>query len=468
MEERERTYAVMSAIPVVRVAIFNGEKFSDMALPTKLPIREILPKIGQYSDIKVDHDFSHTHGLSLIGGESFSHDTNLDTVGVIDGDILVLKELPVGPPAEPVIEDIADAARIYALKSQKLTLSQSLLRSLPAVFAVVSALVAYIVLKATCSADGNTRTTAASVMGIYALINIIATIVIPRALSTIKGECAIVAGVFIGLTAMVLMPFPQMGPKFFIAAVAVFVWSVLMLLFLRTQIATFTAGVWLSGITAVVFAITLAVGTTTLTVGSIIIGVAAVITYMAPNIAALMARFPLPVIPAAGDPIPELPDRSVLADIPARVKLSVSYQLGIIVAATIAQVVGSLVVLHDHTTFYPVLLVAVAAGASLLRARIWDNSAVKITLLLTPLFVSAAVTLMFSVQGKLCESSISLAVLVVLGIAWFVTATNVRLITPEQYSLPMRRLNSGLSMVLDVAILPLIAYLSGIYSVLLQ
>ena len=57
--------------------------------------------------------------LAPIGGAPFSLDASLDTVGVVDGDLLALQPVPAGPAAPGIVEDIADAAVIFSASRRK-------------------------------------------------------------------------------------------------------------------------------------------------------------------------------------------------------------------------------------------------------------------------------------------------------------------------------------------------------------
>ncbi|MBS2079986.1 EsaB/YukD family protein, partial [Mycobacterium tuberculosis] len=57
--------------------------------------------------------------LAPIGGAPFSLDASLDTVGVVDGDLLALQPVPAGPAAPGIVEDIADAAMIFSTSRLK-------------------------------------------------------------------------------------------------------------------------------------------------------------------------------------------------------------------------------------------------------------------------------------------------------------------------------------------------------------
>src|SRR5947209_11904024 len=120
-------------MPIVRVAILAESRLTEMALPTELPLREILPAVRRLAAPRVDRgasngdspnaptDIGATSQLSLapIGGAPFSLDASLDTVGVVDGDLLALQPVPIGPAAPGIVEDVADAAMIFSTSRRK-------------------------------------------------------------------------------------------------------------------------------------------------------------------------------------------------------------------------------------------------------------------------------------------------------------------------------------------------------------
>ncbi|MGO8941144.1 MAG: type VII secretion integral membrane protein EccD, partial [Mycobacterium sp.] len=122
----ERPVTSGAVLPIVRVAILTDSRLTEMALPAELPLREILPAVQRLaapatSNGNTDTDAGAASQLSLapIGGAPFSLDASLDTVGVVDGDLLALQPVPTGPAAPGIIEDIADAAMIFSTSRRK-------------------------------------------------------------------------------------------------------------------------------------------------------------------------------------------------------------------------------------------------------------------------------------------------------------------------------------------------------------
>jgi len=105
----------------IRVAIIGDGAAADIALPTTLAIRELIPRIratlasGRDDDELPPEDASdglRPYSLAPLGGTPFSLDATLETLNINDGEQLILRKLPPGPAAPPVVEDIADASAI--------------------------------------------------------------------------------------------------------------------------------------------------------------------------------------------------------------------------------------------------------------------------------------------------------------------------------------------------------------------
>jgi len=120
-----------AVMPIVRVAILADSRLTEIALPADLPLREILPAVKRLvvpavaddatanSDASAEPTTPTRLSLAPIGGAPFSLDASLGTVGVVDGDLLALQPIPVGPAAPGIVEDIADAAVIFSTSRLK-------------------------------------------------------------------------------------------------------------------------------------------------------------------------------------------------------------------------------------------------------------------------------------------------------------------------------------------------------------
>ena len=111
MPESAVTSPNNAVMPIVRVAVFSaagGEdgtadgsgRLTEVALPAELPLREVIPAVRRIvSPAEEAADAAELLSLAPVGGAPFSLDATLNTVGVVDGDLLALQPVPVGPPA---------------------------------------------------------------------------------------------------------------------------------------------------------------------------------------------------------------------------------------------------------------------------------------------------------------------------------------------------------------------------------
>ena len=115
-------------MPIVRVAVLAAKwrrrradrRLTEIALPAELPLREIIPAVRR---IVAPSDDAVGRGRAAEPRahrwRTFSLDATLNTVGVVDGDLLALQAVPAGPPAPRIVEDIADAAMIFSAAREK-------------------------------------------------------------------------------------------------------------------------------------------------------------------------------------------------------------------------------------------------------------------------------------------------------------------------------------------------------------
>jgi type VII secretion integral membrane protein EccD len=466
-----------TVMPIVRVAILADSRLTEMALPAELPLREILPAVqrlvvpvaqnGDGGD-PADGTGALSHlSLAPIGGAPFSLDASLDTVGVVDGDLLALQPLPVGPAAPGIVEDIADAAMIFSASRLKPWGSAHIQRG---------ALAAAIAVAFVATGLGVTyRVATGALAGLVSVSLIAAVTAIAGLFITLRSErtgaaLSIAALVPIGAALALAVP-GKFGPaQVVLAAAGVTAWSLIALMIPGTErervVGFFTA-------TAVVGAgVLLAAGAELLwqlpilTIGCGLIVAALLVTIEAAQLSALWARFPLPVIPAPGDPAPSAPSLRVLEDFPRRVRISDAHQSGFIAAAVLLSVLGSVAIALRPEALSGVgwYVVAATAAASVLRARVWDSAACKAWLLAQPYLVGGVLLVLYTATGRYAAALGAVLVLSALVLVWIVVALNPNIASPESYSLPVRRLLGFLASGLDASLIPVMAYLVGLFS----
>ncbi len=470
-----------TVMPIVRVAILAESRLTEMALPAELPLREVLPAV-QRLVVPVTSD-GDSHGttpepgigaqlsLAPIGGAPFSLDASLDTVGVVDGDLLALQPVPTGPAAPGIVEDIADAAMIFSASRLKPWGTAHIQHA--ALAATIAAALAATALGVTYRAATGSLSGLA-VVGAIAVFAAVAAVLTAARSPRIAIPLSVAALAPIGAALALAVP-GRFGPaQLMLAAAGVTAWSLIVLL-LPSPERDRVAGVFTT--TAVVGAgIVLAAGAASLwqlpivTIGAGLIVAALLVTVEAAPLSALAARFPLPVIPAPGDPTPSAPSLRVLEDLPRRVRVGDAHQSGFIAAAVLLSVAGSvaLALRPEAVSGVAWYVVAATAAASILRARVWDSAACKAWLLAQPFLVAGALLVIYTATGRYAAALGAALVLTALAVAWLVVALNPGIAAPESYSLPLRRLTGFAAAGLDASLIPVLAYLVGLFAWILN
>ncbi|WP_421842678.1 type VII secretion integral membrane protein EccD [Mycobacterium sp.] len=463
-----------ATMPIVRVAVLADSRLTEMALPAELPLREILPAVQRLvvpaeqnsapSDPASD---AALQSLAPIGGAPFSLDASLDTVGVVDGDLLALQSVPVGPAAPGIVEDIADAAMIFSTSRRNPWATAHIQRY--ALAAVIAVVMLGTGLSATYRAVTAELAPLLAVSGIAAFTGLAALLLVSRWART-AILLAMVALLPIGAALALVVP-GRFGPaQLMLAAAGVTAWSLITLIVPSVErervVSVFTA-------TAVVgFGVLLAAGAELLwqlpilTVGCGLIVAALLLTIQTPQLSALWARLPLPVIPAPGDPTPSAPSARVLQDLPRRVRVGDAHQNGFIAAAVLLSVLGSVAIAlrPEVVSGLGWYVVAATAAAAMLRARVWDSAACKTWLLAQPYLVAGILLVLYAATGQYVAAFSAVLILTVLTLAWVVVALNPQIASPDSYALPVRRLLGFVTVGLDASLIPVMAYLVGLFT----
>ena len=455
---------------IVRVAVLADSRITEIALPAQVPLREIMPAVLRLlPDDHEDQDGAdgptapRRLSLAPIGGATFSLDATLDTVGVVDGDLLALQPVPDGPAAPGIVEDIADAAVIF---------SESRTRPWGATHIQRAARAAVIVmlLAGTGFAVAHRLTTGhpAGLFAVSALaaLAIVAALALRARSQQPAVELSIAALAPIAAAFALAVPGEFGPPQLILAAAGVTAWSLISTFISERSLGFFTAatvvgfGVLVAAAVAAIWTVPL------LALGCGLIVLALLINVQAAHLSALWARLPLPVIPAPGDPAPSAPSLKVLEDLPRRVRISDAHQTGFIAGAVILSVLGSLAIAAQSQSpgVWGTYIVIATAAAAVLRARVWDTAACKAWLLAQPYLVGIALLIAFSIQGRYELALWAVGALAVVTVVWVFAATNPKFASPESYSLPMRRYVSFLAAAIDASLIPVMAYAVGLFT----
>lgn len=472
-----------TVMPIVRVAVLaagdDGGRLTEMALPSELPLREILPAVQRIvqpgSDDRRAGPGDQTPApnparlsLAPVGGAPFSLDATLDTVGVVDGDLLALQAVPSGPPAPRIVEDIADAAVIFSAARERHWGPAHLARG------AAIALIGLIVV-GTGLAIAH-RLITGDLLGQFIVSGIaLGTVVVALAArnrsAVLATSLAVTALVPVAAAFALAVPGDFGTPNVLLAAAGVAAWALISMASSPDDrgIAVFTAAAVAGvGVLLVAGAASLWVISSDI-VGCALVLLGLIVTVQAAQLSAMWARFPLPVIPAPGDPTPAAQPVSVLADLPRRVRVSQAHQTGVIAAGVLLSVAGSVALVGkaDASPWAWYIVIAAAGGAAL-RARVWDSATCKAWLLGHSYLLAVALLVAFVVNGRYEAALWTLAALAAVVLAWIVAALNPRVAAPETYSLPMRRMVGFLATGVDASLIPVMALLVGLFSLVLD
>ena len=404
--------------------------------------------------------------LAPIGGAPFSLDATLGTVGVVDGDLLALQPVPTGPPAPRIVEDIADAAVIFSAAREK-PWGIGLIRR-----AATAALIGLIFVATALGVLHRLATD--ELLGLYTVSGIAAATVLAALLSRVRSPglataLALTALVPVAAAFALAVPGDSVAPKVLLAAAGVTAWSIISITIGERAIAAFTA----SAVTALGVLLAAAADAvwnlSVLSLGCGLILLGLLVTVQAAQLSAAFARFPMPVIPAPGDPTPSAQPLRVLEDLPRRVRLSNSHQTGFIAGGVLLAVLGSLALVGPSgvSPWAWYVVVAAAVGAAL-RARVWDSASCKAWLLGHSYLITVALLVTFAVTDRYDAAWWTLVALAVLVLVWAIVALNPGIAEPESYSLPMRRLVGFAASGVDASLIPVMAYLVGIFALVLN
>jgi type VII secretion integral membrane protein EccD len=462
-------------MPIVRVAVLAENRLSEIALPAELPLREILPAVQRLvapaTDDETgtgdDHLGAARLSLGPIGGAPFSLDASLDTVGVVDGDLLALRPVPEGPAAPGIVEDIADAAVIFSGARLKPWAAAQIQRA--ALAAVIGCVIA-----GTGLATAHRAVTGGSA-GLWAVaVTAVATVLASLVSRTKSVRTAVALSItaLVPVTAALTLAVPgDFGAaNLMLGAAGVTAWSLLSMILPdrddNRAIALFTASMVVgAGVLAAAGAATLWT-LSFLMLGCGLLAAALLVTVSAAQLSALWARFPLPVIPAPGDPTPSAASLRVLEDLPRRVRLSDAHQNGFLAGGVLLSVLGTVAIAVRAETVAIVgwYVIGAAALASILRARVWDSAVCKAWLLSQPFVAATTLLVCYTATGQYAAACGAMIGLAVLGVAWVIAALNPNIASPESYPLPMRRMAGFLGSALDASLIPAMAYLVGIFA----
>lgn len=488
-------------MPMVKVAVATSDEIIDLALPTRLPIYEIITSLESLYD---HHELDpHTHRLcfSSIHGTAYSNDATLESLGIIDGDILLLQLQPRGTSSSPIIEDIADAAALeksgvrgwndVPMKSLSLTG----LGILISVIALRSFIYAIPLVRnwwnnlldtmfdqgwnLATSSNGifhtgteHPLTLTASVLGIVTLISAIITITAGMRPSSGKRT-----GSFFTITALYavgaeycLCSQQPLVVQTIVYGSFLFIFSTILLCSSKNLISVWTAISTFSLIVTAFAVTTLLFTYDGIVFGAGIFAVGFVVLSLAGGLATSFARFHVPYLPAPGEPIPAALPMDSYRSVPGKIMSARAYAQGLLAAGILLYCLGAVVMVRDiyiHASLrIPIYaLITVGAVTAVHKQRLWQIPLAKVWLIAAPFLLSMSLSL----TAYDCVTSL---VFLVLGILYLISFSSIALVPGlrdvKNYPILLRLIVNIVAFICDCLLLPMAMYIMGVFEWILN
>ncbi|UYP17982.1 type VII secretion integral membrane protein EccD [Rhodococcus sp. Z13] len=408
----------VGAPALCRITVLARHTEVDLALPVDVPVALLLPGLvdlvaGHRRDNEFDATPERTRPdawtLGRLGREPLSGALTLDEHGIRDGEMLVLGD--AGSPAPPPLFD--DVMYSVAASDRE---------SVPwgsGPAGLIAAILAPLTVAVGCAPslflpDGITRIVTGVVCAALSLVLVPTSAILTRLhgddrTATAVGLCSLPTAFTAGA---VLVPGGIGAPGLLLGATLTGVVAVFALRVVRTGVTVFTALAAISAALALgsVLATTLDVGVRALGAGGVVAAV--VLAGLAPRLAGVAARLPIPSVPAPGAPLDpettgdgtagsgatgsgtELPS---LDELEARAARARAYLTGVLYAVVALATAGAwLAALPvDGDPFLPGIGLGVAAAAVLMfRGRTYTAAAQA-----APLVAGGAVLLLGLLAG---------------------------------------------------------------------
>lgn len=461
-----------AATGLLRVHVVGDSAAADLALPVTLQIRELIPRIRDTlasgrDDDEIETDNSNGNGLrpyslAPLGGTPFSLDATLETLAIADGEQLILCKLPPGPAAPPVVEDIADASAIHSANQFKPFEHTMLAGLAQALVWILDALVCGL---AIFGWSRGYNQWAAAALALPALVFAVATYLLQRrGHISAAGRMGIATTVPLALAGAASLPGDGAAPRVFLAASLVVAWTLLLLVVTNSWVALHTATIAVGATVALAAGVRTLAHLPYLTLGCGLLAVSLLLASNAPSVSAVWARYPLPNVPAPGEPTPPPSTLAEIEALPRKTATSNSYQNGLIAAAVLLSVAGSAMVLWlpGAPGWLAWWLVATVMTVTVLRMRIWDAAIPALWFLAAPFLAAATLSVSFTATNHVVAGIISAATLAILTLLLLVASA----LKPRELTIPQRRWLDLFENTLLFTIPPAMLWLTGVISLI--
>ncbi|MEU0540290.1 type VII secretion integral membrane protein EccD [Nocardia sp. NPDC005978] len=469
-----------------RVSVIGGNTQLDVGLPANTPIAAFIDDLVKLIESRNPEPLGSEDGgtplqpqhwtLAKLGRDMIAPSQTLNDAEIFDGELLVLRAV-AAKEAPALFDDVIDAvSRLTAEEFRGWSAGSARWTGLAAaIFATLFALV----LGAFARGAGDAFVAAAMFMG-GAIAALVAAVITER-----KYQDELTATVLTLLMLLLtfgggalMVPGDLGSPNALLGATATLLMAIVGYRLIRVGAAVVAAGVTLSILIGGAAAVRIAwdVGLAQLGGGALV--VALIVLSSVPRLAATLARLPVPPVPTAGaaiDPADHEP-RPTIEGIGAigatvlpsahglgiRARTANQFQTGMVVGSTLGAVVGALLAADPlgSPRWQGITLAVVVAIILCLRGRSFADLTQACVLIVGGMstFAGLLVLLALSDNHKLLLSAGLLLIFAVCAIGFGVIGPHIE-VTPVQ-----RRFNEIFEYGLIVSIIPLVLWLTGVYS----
>ncbi|MFB8002227.1 type VII secretion integral membrane protein EccD [Nocardia sp. NPDC056000] len=476
MDHIDDARGLVRAPDLARVTLLAKHTQVDMAIPVDVPVALVIPSVvDMVAQHSLANDFDndgeqfepHEWVLARIGRPPLSNSLSLAEQGVHDGELLMLESAEHTAPT-PLFDDImynvaiadADHFRGWTPRTARLTGS---------ILAVLTMLTGCLGLLA--APDAIPGWVSGTVALFIAVLLVISGMVLSRmysdtASALVLGGCGLPAAFSAG---MLFVPDHYGWANLLLGAVLTAATAIL-----AWRVSGVGLGVFIGATTLAVYLIPASligllghVPTKAIGAGAAALGLAGL--SLAPRLSMLLAKLPLPPVPAPGTPIDPTEDDPddhralpTMAALRAKSQRAREYLAGLVTATTLVTAAGALAATDPgaDNRYWPGLALALVCAAVLMfRSRTYAGAEQAVILIAggTAILLILLGGAAFLIHQPLTIFGLALLILVaalVLGI----------IVPRRQATPPMRRAVELLEYAFVAAVVPLVFWVTGLYS----
>lgn len=465
------------ATDLCRLTILTPHSQIDLALPSSVPVELLIPGIADLVEKhSAANDFDVTGdrlqptrwALSRVGRPALSPASSLQEHGVLDGELLVFDSVEASPPP-PLFDDVmynvavADTGHAHPWT--------------PRIARVTGSAIAVAAATAGAAVLLRTEGATASVVGSVAAFAVVVALLVAGAVANRVYDDA-GAALTLGAAALpisfasgaLLVPGDSLPPDTLLGLVMIGACAVLALRAGGVGHAVFTAAASVSVLGSLAALVAVLTEQSTRSVGAMLVGGALAGLVFAPRLAMMLAKLPLPPVPAPGtslDPTEDDPDDArtmpSFATVELRAEHARRHLTGLVAGSALLTTTGALLAAAPTSAsgiYWPGTALAIVAAAVLMfRGRTYTSAEQAV-----PLIVGgSAVPILLSIVTAVVVPGTALALFAVTALLVIAAVVLGTVVPRRTFSPVQRRTAEIVDYAAIAAVVPLACWVSGLF-----